>query len=757
MGQDDESFPEGLDVRTTEAGGEVSMSLEETNRVREKLGLKPLRTGESDRAKSKREAEEAAHAARADEAKAKQTAEISARIAAAKERRLMEARDRSTKQLGEADEGDDDLAAWVNKSREDEKRRRAEERRKAEELARKLAEQDDDAEDSDEDDGDMFSGGGGSKRARDGAGGYTSKDLAGLKVRHDADEVMEGETMILTLKDSSILDDARTGINEEDDELENVLAAEEKRRKKARKEATKNPGAPFGTDEEEGSKTLLAKYDEKKDGDGLTLDTAGAVSAEEERRKAEIRRKLAASLGGAPANAVEESAAVEKRELSDFLTPAEVAEKEAAKFNKPKKKRRKKLREKKLDAADLEELAPAANELGSRRDREREGGVATAAAERKRAERDANFVSALNKAKMKTDERILAEMAGDAGGGDEEDDELARALERSRRLAVKGTTASVDALVAAAAERRAKDGPSTVNGDEGIVGVAGDAPDSVVFSDVQEFVHGVNAADRRSAPAEPEGSGDVDEMPPPPPVPPPPPPGSGDTEEDLMDHDGMPPPPPPPPTETARPSDLGGVGDSSAPSKGLAATLALLKDTGKLNEGEMWDGRTNDKKPLALMRAREAAAIPSGEFEGRKFDFHLDKFDEFGRKMTPKEAFRDLCHKFHGIEPGKGKKEKRLRQYQEEIKAKKAAEESSKMSAADKMKHVQEIQASPFVVLSGKVHAGQSSDAVSRYGTAGLDADEEAGRASAGGSRSVGASVRGKGDGKVAFSMKTKR
>ena len=74
--------------------------------------------------------------------------------------------------------------------------------------------------------------------------------------------------------------------------------------------------------------------------------------------------------------------------------------------------------------------------------------------------------------------------------------------------------------------------------------------------------------------------------------------------------------------------------------------------------------------------------------------------------MTPKEAFRDLCHKFHGIEPGKGKKDKRLRQYQEEIKAKKAAEESSKMSAADKMKHVQEIQASPLVVLSGKVHAG---------------------------------------------------
>ena len=44
---------------------------------------------------------------------------------------------------------------------------------------------------------------------------------------------------------------------------------------------------------------------------------------------------------------------------------------------------------------------------------------------------------------------------------------------------------------------------------------------------------------------------------------------------------------------------------------------------------------------------------------------------------------------------------------------------------------------------------------MSKYGTAGLDVDEEAGRASAGGSRSVSASARGKGDGKVAFSMKT--
>jgi len=36
---------------------------------------------------------------------------------------------------------------------------------------------------------------------------------------------MEGETMILTLKDSSILDDKRANINDDTDELENVLLA----------------------------------------------------------------------------------------------------------------------------------------------------------------------------------------------------------------------------------------------------------------------------------------------------------------------------------------------------------------------------------------------------------------------------------------------------------------------------------------------------------------------------------------------------
>lgn len=49
-----------------------------------------------------------------------------------------------------------------------------------------------------------------------------AKELAGMRVRHDADELGEGETMILTLADRNILDE-RGELDEDKDELENAL------------------------------------------------------------------------------------------------------------------------------------------------------------------------------------------------------------------------------------------------------------------------------------------------------------------------------------------------------------------------------------------------------------------------------------------------------------------------------------------------------------------------------------------------------
>ena len=43
-------------------------------------------------------------------------------------------------------------------------------------------------------------------------------------MKHTADELQEGETMILTLADKNILDDKGDLDDEDQDELENVLA-----------------------------------------------------------------------------------------------------------------------------------------------------------------------------------------------------------------------------------------------------------------------------------------------------------------------------------------------------------------------------------------------------------------------------------------------------------------------------------------------------------------------------------------------------
>ncbi|PON80310.1 SNU66/SART1 family [Parasponia andersonii] len=37
---------------------------------------------------------------------------------------------------------------------------------------------------------------------------------------------------------------------------------------------------------------------------------------------------------------------------------------------------------------------------------------------------------------------------------------------------------------------------------------------------------------------------------------------------------------------------------------------------------------------------------------------HIERKDEFGRTLTPNEAFKLFCHEFHGIRPGKKKQEK---------------------------------------------------------------------------------------------------
>lgn len=86
--------------------------------------------------------------------------------------------------------------AWVAKSRTLEDKAKAEARAKAAELERKLAEQE--AEDQE-----------------------TGPSLEGLKVKGQVEDLMEGESLVMTLEDAPILTD-RMELHEAEDVLVNV-------------------------------------------------------------------------------------------------------------------------------------------------------------------------------------------------------------------------------------------------------------------------------------------------------------------------------------------------------------------------------------------------------------------------------------------------------------------------------------------------------------------------------------------------------
>lgn len=75
-------------------------------------------------------------------------------------------------------------------------------------------------------------------------------------------------------------------------------------------------------------------------------------------------------------------------------------------------------------------------------------------------------------------------------------------------------------------------------------------------------------------------------------------------------------------------------------------------------------------------------------------------------QMTPKESFRQLSHKFHGKGPGKMKQEKRMKQYQEELKLKQMKNADTPSLSVERMREAQAQLKTPYLVLSGHVKPG---------------------------------------------------
>ncbi|KAF8825124.1 hypothetical protein HHX47_DHR7000666 [Lentinula edodes] len=213
---------------------EESISLEETNRIRISIGLKPITDDSNPVDDEEKQAEDNYAKRREHEAKERETKEIADRIAKVRNRRELNASLKGPT-LGDADDDTDNVLKWIKKNKKKEK-----------ELAKKRLQEFDRMDKAIQED-------------------YTERDLAGLKVSHDFDTMDEGDARILTLKDSRILDN-------EEDELQNIEMAEDERQRKNQELKTKKHDYTGYDDDEfvEGNvgmkRAVLAKYDEEIEG-----------------------------------------------------------------------------------------------------------------------------------------------------------------------------------------------------------------------------------------------------------------------------------------------------------------------------------------------------------------------------------------------------------------------------------------------------------------------------------------------------------
>lgn len=662
----DSGAPKGSD-----GGGEISMSIEETNRLREKVGLKPLKEGKVV------DGQAAALQAKREEAAKKQadaeSKEIAERIKRSQEQRKIQKAYDETKGLGDSD--DDDVggaAAWVNKSRKIEQKKKAEAARQAALTASRFDEQDDIDEDEEDE--------------------YSAKDLKGLKVRHKADELLDGQTVVLTLKDQGILDE-KGALADGADELENVNLAEEWKRQQARDASKQKKGPDFiDSLDDEPKKGLLTKYDDAEEADAMVLDETGEAVDEKKKKQEQIRKMLEAtqqSLQGA------------RKVADEYLTQEELAAR-----TKPKKKIKKK--DKKLRKKQAAELAgileagaeAAGTDLGSRQSKQDDK-----AAKQKElmASKDARYDNALSKAQVASEK--LREKPKEDQWDEEDDNDLYASLAQARRVALESKKPDFASLAAEVASRRTQDEAPAVQ--------EAATDDSLILNDTAEFCRAIAVVEEEPAsqPAPSKGHKDakVD---------------LGDVEMDEGDEDG-------PVVEDLdglrkadedededkdeADEDAGGIGKEILAGRGLAATLNLLKGTGSLDQHVTLGGRTNDKKKGALLGVWDDKNVPTDK--DWNFGFKLDKEDEWGRKLTPKEAFRVFSWKFHGKAPGKMKVEKRIKKAEEELKMKSMAAGDTPLATMERLRDAQRVAHSPYVVVSGNVHAGQTSDHASGYGT----------------------------------------
>ncbi|XP_068922480.1 U4/U6.U5 tri-snRNP-associated protein 1 [Petaurus breviceps papuanus] len=703
-----EKRDEGYEAATSSkasSGDASSLSIEETNKLRAKLGLKPLEVNaiKKEAAGTK---EEPVLADVINPMALRQREELREKLAAAKEKRLLNQKLGKIKTLGDDDPWLDDTAAWIEKSR-----RLQKEKDLAEKRAKLLEEMDQEFGVSS-----LVEEEFGQRRKEQ----YSARDLQGLTVEHTIASFREGETMILTLKDKGVL-------QEEEDVLVNVNLLDKERAEKNVELRKKKPDyRPYAEDESVDDmavfkpRSILAKYDEELEGErphSFRLDRSGTADGARERELEEIRanlRQQAQSLTMAG-----------PRLASEYLTPQEMVT-----FKKTKRRVRKIRKKEKEVVVRADDLLPLGNETS-----EGDFGSRLRGRGRRRvpeAEEEApgeHEREAPSQPPQSDDTRVEnMDISDDEEGGaqgpgspeileeDEVEAELQKQLEKGRRLRqlqqLRDSGEKVIEIVKKLETRRSREededperkGAIVFNATSEFCRTLGEIPTYGLAGnrEDQEELMDFERDEERSA--------------------------NGGSESDGEENIGW---------STVNLDEEKQQQDFSAASttildeepivnRGLAAALLLCQNKGLLETTVQKVARVkapNKSLPSAVYCIEDKMAIDDKysrreeyrgftqdfkEKDGYKPDVKIEYVDETGRKLTPKEAFRQLSHRFHGKGSGKMKTERRMKKLDEEALLKKMSSSDTPLGTVALLQEKQKAQKTPYIVLSG---SGKSMNA----------------------------------------------
>lgn len=681
------------EVEPQSASGDASLSIEDTNKLRAKLGLKPLELNENKKELGTKE--EPLLAETINPVLIQQQKEMKEKLAAMKEKRILNQKLGKVKTLAE-DDWLDDTAAWVERSRKISK-----EKEMAEKRAKLLEEMDEEFGVSSLVEEDF---------AQSRKEAYTSRDLRGLKVQHKVESFTEGKSVILTIQDKGVLE-------EEEDVLVNVeIVDKEKAEKNVELKKKKPDYKPY--EEEESvddmvtfkNRSVLSKYDEEIEGEkkkSFRLSTGGFAGGERERELQAMRESLRnqAQTLEMPALSI----------ASEYYTPQEMVG-----FKKTKR-RVKKIRKK--------EKQTAADELLLDDTRTSDFGSRTRGRGRRQVDEDGEEVKEVvrlpDEGPQMSDDIRMAEM----DISDDEDDftppesavieedeaeqELQKQLEKQRKLKqkqlLKDSGEKVAEQIKVHDQSNNDNDPEKKNnivfnatsefcrtlGDIPTYGLSGNREDQEDIMDFEQEEEKDEARDSDSEMDENVGWSTV----------------NLDEEQKTPDFS----------TASATILDEEPIVNS-----GLAAALLLCKNKGLLDTQMQKQARVkatkgalpNDNYCIEDKMGFDDKYSRREEYRGFTQDFKekdsyrpdvkIEYVDESGRRLTPKEAFRQLSHRFHGKGSGKMKTERRMKKLEEEALLKKMSSSDTPLGTVALLQEKQKSQKTPYIVLSG---SGKSMNA----------------------------------------------